>query len=110
MTVTQMTKRPSWQLGYTYSETIADSEVGASIAVTPAQPFSPITCTLYAGSNTGKFQYTTSSDEKVSSETATWIDWDEGNSTGTVVGIVDAPVTGLRGVSVSGQITIEIVR
>lgn len=111
MTISEMTKRESWQQGYEYSETIADGATGDTVLIPPfGGKKSAITCRIIAGSNTGKFQFTTSSDSAVAAGTATWTDWPKGAVTGTDYDVLDGPVTGLRGVSSSGEITIEIVR
>ena len=90
-----------------HTETIADGENGATLQVPTTGR--PITCTLIAGANTGKIQITTSSDAAVAAGTCTWIDWDYGDTTGTQPDVLTGPVTGIRGVSISGEVSIEIV-
>lgn len=109
MTVVNMTKRDSWQQGYEYTETIADGENGDTVLIPPGA-YRDLTCRIIAGANTGKFQFTTSGDASVLAGTCTWSDWPKGTVTGTDYDIIEGPITGLRGVSVSGEITIEIVR
>ena len=105
-----MTLRQGIVKGYYYTETIADSATGANVKIPPmGLDGSRITCTIIAGSNTGKFQFTTSSDAAVQADTATWIDWAKGAVTGTDYDVLTSQVTGLRGVSTSGEIKIEIV-
>lgn len=105
-----MKKRIGVVSGYTYSEAIISGETGANIKIPPMGPNGThITCTLIAGANTGKFQFTTSSDTKVQADTANWIDWTEGDTTGSISIAVISQVTGIRGVSVSGNIIIEVV-
>ena len=96
--------------GWTYSEIIADGEIGDSIRIRPSRKGTyNITCTLIAGTNIGKFQATTSSDAEVEAGTATWVDWVKGDISGVVTDVITSPVTGIRGVSVSGEVKIEIV-
>ena len=109
MTIAQMTKRDSYIPGWHHEETIGDGDTGNDIKIFPTPDDKRITCTIIAGANTGKFQVTTSTDAKVAAGTATWQDWNEGTSTGTVSDTLIGPVTGLRGVSVSGEIKIEVV-
>ncbi len=96
--------------GYTHTEVIADGDTGDAVVIPPlANGKERITCTLIAGASTGKFQVTTSSDAKVTAGTATWQDWAKGAQTGTVSDVLVGPVTGVRGVSTSGEISIEVV-
>lgn len=95
--------------GFHYAETIATTETGATVQIPTVQIWRQITVRLIAGANTGKIQTTTSSDAAVAAGTATWADWDYGTSTGTVTDVITGPVTGIRGVSVSGEVSIEIV-
>lgn len=109
MTIVNLTKRTIGN-GYAYSETIADGENGNTIIIPPREnKEDKITCRIIAGANTGKFQFTTSTDSAVLAGTETWTDWPKGDVTGTDYDILNGPVTGLRGVSSSGEITIEIV-
>lgn len=96
--------------GFSVKETIADGENGDSYIIPTGEINSRITCTLIAGANTGKFQITTSPDADIVDESAVWQDWVKGNTTGTAHDVLIGPITGLRGVSVSGEIIIEIVR
>jgi hypothetical protein len=110
MALTRMTKRDSWKEGYEYTETIADGATGDDIRIFPLGLDGPrVTCRIIAGANTGKFQFTTSPDANVIAGTATWSDWPRGVVTGTVWDALTSQVTGLRGVSVSGEIKIEVV-
>ena len=93
-----------------YTEDIANGENGESIYVHPINsPSNSITCTVIPGGNTGKIQTTTSPKANIEAGTATWSDWAEGDVTTTTSDVIEGPVTGIRGVSVSGAITIEIV-
>ena len=109
MPTTEMIKRNFFFNGYHYTETIATGATGNTVIIPPFDSGKSITCTLIAGTSTGKFQITTSSDSAVTAGTATWQDWYEGNKTGTVSDAIISPVTAVRGVSVSGAIVIEIV-
>lgn len=94
--------------GYDYGEVIADGENGNSILI-PNDLVGNLTCTVIAGSNTGKVQFSTSREESVLGGSAVWQDWPQGNVTGTTYDVLVGPVTSIRGVSVSGEITIEVV-
>lgn len=108
--IVEMEKRRSCRAGYSYAEIINGGQTGNSVRILPASSQGPITCTIIAGANTGKFQFTTSPDSRVTAGTANWMDWYKGEVTGTDYDILNGPVTALRGVSTSGAITIEIVR
>ena len=103
------TQRTNDNAAYHYTATIADGENGATVAIPSFDPWRPVTVTIVAGANTGKVQVTTSSEAAVTGATCTWADWDNGDSTGTTTDVIVGPVTGIRGVSVSGEVTIEIV-
>lgn len=110
MAIVEIDRRASAVTGYFYTEIIADGATGDDIHLYPlGLDGSRITCLIQAGVNTGKFQFTTSSDADVIAGTATWHDWPKGNVTGTEWDTLLSQVTGLRGVSVSGEIIIEIV-
>jgi hypothetical protein len=109
MTTAAMTKRQSYIPGYEYEETISDGSTGDTVKIPPIHPDSRISCTVIAGVGTGKIQYTTSIDAKVIAGTAVWQDWPLGEVTGTDSDSLVSPITGLRGVSISGDITIEVV-
>jgi len=107
-----MTPRDQWpeQQGYEYTEIIPDGVTGNTVKLQPVIKKDNITCTCIAGAGTGKFQFTTSTDASVSAGTCIWIDWPKGAVTGTNYDVITGPVTAVRGVSVSGEINIEIVR
>lgn len=95
--------------GFQYSETIADGENGDTVIIPPLGPGGgDVKCLLIAGANTGKFQFSLSSDAELKAGTETWVDWDLGDSTGNVSDSIKSP-TALRGVSVSGEIKIYMV-
>lgn len=103
------TRRNSKIKQYHYKEEIASGATGATLAIPVLEPGRTVTLRMIAGSSTGKFQTTTSSDEEVAADTADWDDWDPGDKTGTVTDVVIGTVTGIRGVSVSGKIKVEVI-
>lgn len=108
--VVEMERRTGAVPGYHYSATIADGKTGDDVHIyAMGLDGSRVTCTMIAGGNTGSFQYTTSSDARVIAGTAVWQTWPEGVVTGTQSDALTSQVTGLRGVSASGEIKIEIV-
>ena len=111
MTTANLTARPTFALekGYYYSAEILTGVTGPDVIIPSIPPGKSITCTLIAGVNTGKFQVSTSTDEKIVAGTATWQDWAKGVQTGTVSDVLLGPVSGIRGVSAAGTINIEIV-
>lgn len=109
MAIVNLSKR-TVGCGFEYTETIADGANGDTVLLPGIPGDKKITCTIIAGANTGKFQFTTSSDAAVLAGTCTWIDWPKGAVTGTDYDLLEGPVSAVRGVSTSGEITIEIVR
>lgn len=94
--------------GYHHQEEIADGITGAWVKV-PAMGMQGglVSCTMVAGANTGKVQFTTSSDIDVLADTANAQNWPLGNVTGTYSDAV-AQVTAVRGVSISGIVDFEV--
>ena len=110
MAVVELQRRKSYQSGFHHSETIGDGEDGNTIRIFPTQPDGGVvSCGVIAGSNVGKMQFTLSSDNDVITDNAVWSDWPKGNVTGSEYDALVGPVTGLRGVSITGQIKIEVV-
>lgn len=109
MTLARMDKRNSKQTAWHYEETIGTGATGDDIIIPASPQVKAVTCTLITGSNTGKFQISTSSNSKVVAGTAVWQDWDAGTTTGTLTATTTGPITGVRGVSVSGEVSIEVV-
>lgn len=91
-----------------FTETIASGN-GTSIVVYPLPIGTVITCTLKAGSNTGRFETTTDSIAMVEAGTAEWEPWALGTKTGIVSDAIANSVIAIRGVSVSGAVTINVV-
>lgn len=69
----------------------------------------PVTITLVCSSSSGYIQFSTSSYEEIDAGTATWSIWSRGTISSTATDIPEGPVTGLRGVSSSGAVTLEVV-
>ncbi|MCP5006921.1 MAG: hypothetical protein GY941_23685 [Planctomycetes bacterium] len=102
-------KRASAVTGYQYTEVIASGKKGNDIRVFPmGLDGTRITCLIMAGAGSGYFEFTTSSDAEVVAQTAQYHMWPEGDNTGTTWDTLTSQVTGLRGVSSSGEVTIEI--
>lgn len=108
MAIVHMTRRPKKEKGWEYSETIATGATGNDIVIPAWKPGTRLTITLIAGANTGKFQATTSLDSEVLAGTATWFDLPLTSTTGTVPDTITSPISGLRGVSLAGEISIEV--
>jgi hypothetical protein len=100
----------SGKRGKTYTEVIANTDNGESIFVHPVfNKSGHVTCTIICSNSSGKFQTSTSSQIDIEAGVATWQDWAEGTVAVNTTDVLTGPVTGIRGVSVSGEITIEIV-
>ena len=96
--------------GWTYSETVADGVTSNPVKIKPnGKGVYAISVGLIAGANTGKIQFTLDADEAIDAGTAYWFDWDEGNCTGDTVDPSVAPVSALRCVSISGEVTWKIL-
>lgn len=61
-------------------------------------------------SGSALLQYTTSRMDEVTNNQATWITWSRGTVTGNVTDIPEGPVTAIRGVSITGQVVIEVLQ
>ena len=109
MATANLTKRTSYLKGYHYTAVITTGATGDDLKIPVLEAGRQVTCTIIAGANTGRFETTTSPDAAVAAGTATWFPWSLGTQTGTVADAITSPVTGVRGVSVSGEITIEVV-
>lgn len=110
MAIVELQRRESQTIGYYHKETVADGQTGDDVHVKPiGRGGARITCLIMPGSGSGKFQFSTSPDAEVVAGTAIWHDWDLGVVTDTAWDALISAVTGLRGVSVSGEIVIEIV-
>lgn len=109
--------RPGDFYGYEYHETVATTESSDAVYIIPlGGDGGRVTVTLRAGANTGKIQYTTVDSADVIANTVDsgdWTDWstytDDGLSTGTLIETLVSPVTGIRCVSISGEVSFDIV-
>jgi len=109
MAVTQLARRKSWQDNYEYAETIQHGATGDTIFIPPlGLSGAKITCRVIAGAGTGKIQTTTSLDSAVKAGNPVWKDWPKGEVTGTVDDVIIGAVSGIRGVSITGEIKIEV--
>jgi len=96
--------------GYTYREDIADGEISEEILILPTgRGTSNGTIVLICGAGTGKVQTSIDTMEDINSGDVTWIDWDKGDVTDTVMGVFVGPVTAIRAVSISGAITFKLL-
>jgi len=109
MAVVNMTRRPFAKDGWHYTAAIGTGATGSDIRIPSLPAGKSISIALIAGANTGKFQVSTSSESAITAGTATWSDLTLSAATGTVRDEITAPITGLRGVSTSGAIVIEVV-
>jgi len=109
MAIAKLTTRIGVLPGYYYTGTITTGATGDSLVIPPLPAGRNITCKVLCNSSSGYFQTTTSSDAAVAAGTATWKTWVLGTVSATTDDIIGSAVTGIRGVSVSGEITIEIV-
>lgn len=107
-TVTLSTNDRHYIPGYYHTETIATGATGNDLIIPPLKSGRVVTITLIAGSNTGKFQATTSTYDAVTAGTAIWFDLPLSAQTGTVADSIISPIAALRGVSISGEIKIEV--
>lgn len=108
MAVTNLVQRDAYFTGFEYYETIADGETGNDIFIPPLPEGKLITCRIISGAGTGKFQETTSKDSDVLAGDGLFHDWSVGDKTGTYIDVVMSAISGLRGVSISGEIKIEV--
>ncbi len=94
--------------GYTFTETLADGITGEPVIIPSTSSDKNTTIVVVAGAGSGKVQFTIDPDEAVTAGTALWIDWDKGAVTGTETDVAIGPITALRGVSVSGEISWKV--
>lgn len=106
----EMTPRDGRYHGFEHTEVVADGITSEELHIPPLGVSGGVVAvTLVAGANTGKIQYTTSTDDQVAADTAVWQDWALGVQTGTVTDTIVAPVNSIRCVSVSGEISYEVL-
>ena len=96
--------------GYVHKETIADGNNGETIFFHPlGNKTGYVGCTIISSGSTGKFEYSTSPIEDHEDGTETWIGaWPKGEVTTTSSDAI-GDCTAVRGVSISGEINIEVV-
>lgn len=99
----------TWYPSYEYSETIPDGGIGETVEVPGIPNESTVSCIVIAGAGIGKIQFTLSPIKDAYLGLATWSDWPRGDITGTDHDTLIGPVTAVRGVSISGEIRIEVV-
>ena len=94
--------------GQYFQGTVATGQTGAPVYTNDA--VGPVSVGLVpAGGASGKVQYTLSPAAAVAGATATWRDWPSGVVTETTDDVLTGPVTAVRAVSVSGNVTLEVV-
>ncbi len=95
-----------------YSETITSGQNGDTILINPVWNQSGyVTVRIKAGAGTGKVQITLVDKDKLEDGldvASDWDDWPKGDVTGTDGDVLLAPVTAIRGVSVSGTVEFEL--
>ena len=94
--------------GFHHEEDLLGGITGDPVVIPPLGGV-PVTATVVVTGVSGKIEFTTSTDAKVAAGTAVWQDWDPGTVTVTTSDALITGVTAVRGVSVSGTITIELV-
>ena len=94
---------------FEYDGAIASGSTGEYIILpVGAGKVSVWNAALIVGSgNSGKVQYTISSKAKIVANTATWFDWEVGTVTSSANTSFEN-ITGVRGVSISGAISIQV--
>ncbi len=109
MTVQAMAERSLGRKpGYFHSEQLLTGATSDPVVIPPLNG-QQVSVTMVAGANTGKIQFTTSTDAKVAAGTAIWQDWPAGVVTGTVSDRLISGVTAVRGVSSAGTVDFELI-
>ena len=106
---------------YAYKETISSGTIGESLYVHfdkvlvagmrkrySVVPYITMRV-IPSGGATGRIEATLSPKEEIEAGTAVWENWASGNVTSITTDGLTFPVTGLRGVSQTGTIDIEVV-
>lgn len=109
MTIAYLTPRGNRFGNYEYAETIANGATGNTVFIPGLTSGKYVGVTIIAGANTGKIQYSTSLESAVKAGTAVFQDWEMGTVSGTVTESFVINVSAIRGVSVSGEIKIEVI-
>ena len=92
---------------FVYSLAVATGTTSAPIVI--PQEANTITIGLYCNSSSGKVQYTLDGATVAEADNAIWFDWAAGTVAATTVDSLISPVTCIRAVSVSGEVTLKIV-
>ncbi len=109
MAVQKMVARAGVSQGWEHQETITTGATGEWVVVPPMGAEGGVAaCSMIAGANTGKVQFTTSPDAAVAAGTANAQDWPDGVVTGSVSNSVEQ-VTAVRGVSDAGTVIFEVI-
>ncbi len=107
MAVQEMVPRSGYEDGWEHQETILTGVTGEWVRVQPmGGNGGTIQCSMIAGANTGKIQFTTSPDAEVVAGTANAQDWNYGVVTGSEADSLEQ-VTAVRGVSDAGTVVFE---
>ncbi len=107
MAVQEMVARSGYEDGWEHQETILTGVTGEWVRVMPmGGNGGTIQCSMIAGANTGKIQFTTSPDAEVEAGTANEQDWNYGVVTGSESDSLEQ-VTAVRGVSDAGTVVFE---
>jgi len=103
-----LSKRAGRFLGFTDYITVLTGET-STLAIPPLDSGHQISVTAIPGGNTALVQHTTSPDADVADDSALWQDWIYGSVTATTVGVVIAPITGLKFGATGGTCNFEVV-
>ncbi len=107
MAVQKMIERDGVSQGWEHQETILTGVTGDWVLVPPMGSGGGVmACSMIAGANTGKVQFTTSPDAAVVAGTANAQDWPYGVVTGSESDDI-AKCTAVRGVSDAGTVVFE---
>ena len=109
MTIAYLTPRGNRFGNYEYAETIADGATGDTVFIPGLPAGKYVGVTIIAGANSGKIQYSTSLESDVKAGTAVFQDWEMGTVSGAVTDAIVINISAIRGVSVSGEIKIEVI-
>ena len=91
-----------------YKQSVLTGVTGESIKIAPK--ISKVTVSLLpSGGASGKVQFTTSTYKEIDEGTATWFDWPKGVISVNTYDGINFPITGLRPVSSSGTLVMEVV-
>lgn len=100
--------------GWFYKEVVGDGLTSDPVYIPPSgRGITNGTVQLLCGANSGKIQAYFGLIDDIASATADeWQDWQkftDGETTGTIVDVFEGPLTALRCVSISGEVTFSIL-